>query len=133
MLFQSTDPLGALKTPSENQVHSWRNVEVQNLKKRTDRYGHTSTILDDHMIVIGGATTEAVTREELTCLSFNLKTQVCDQIPVTGRDKKPILNHSTCHWKDNKFIVFGGCGRDERPFSELGILTLSERNTGNSQ
>lgn len=134
MLFQPKNQSSPIKRPvtaTENLIHTWRALEVQNLSKDIYRYRHTSTLLGDNMIIIGGTVLERV-KEEFTCLSFNLKTQVCEKIPVTGRDAKYLLDHSTCYWKDNKFIVFGGGSRvNEKPSSELGILTLSERNTGN--
>lgn len=68
-------------------------------------------------------------REESLALSF---TQNPGLSRDSGRNWKHLLEHSPCYWKDNKFIVFEGSGRDEKPFSELGILTLSERNAGNS-
>jgi len=141
MLFQSTDQnnnnlkyffsSATIKRPTEKQLHSWRSVEAQNLTKRMSKYGHTSTLLGDNMIIIGGAATEGAAKEESFCFSFNLKTQVCEKIQVTGRNPSPLVNHSTCYWKDNKLVVFGGRGNETSQSSEVGILTISEKQGGN--
>ena len=121
--LQST-PYFSLQKSSYINQGAWQGASFTH-KNNIRRLGHASVIIDQYLIMIGGAR-NIFESGDANLVVLDMKKKTCIQVEISGREPSPLSGHSACYWKDNQIVVYGGysdLGDEEN--SEVGIITLS--------
>jgi len=107
------------------RLFDWQKLQQNNDCSIPSRYHHCSIIYRNYLIILGGRQNDGRLPEEL--LTFDMDTLVWSKVPLLGGPLSARYGFTVCTDDQDRMIIYGGVGQDNRTFvNKIELLELCD-------